>query len=439
MIDAAALSGLVAAAGKRAPDVSAHADVATAAILGGVACVLLFFALRPELWRRLWFTKIDPRPAALCRIAFGAVVLWSLVDLLPYARLLFTDEGMWPTALARKRYSGLLAEVWDPEHGFVRSVDVLRAIWSRFSLFHLRSDPPFVFAIYGLTIASVVAVIAGWRTRLCTIVAWVLLNTIYTYSPIFYTGGDTVIRVFLFLGIFLRWGDAYSLDAWRRRRRAILGGASELPGPPLIPAWPAQLMILQLTIIYCATGALKSGITWFDGTALYYALSLDHFYRHPDQIALGVVLQRIGALPLLTWATKLWETLFPFAAIGLALQAFERERRGPDGARLWGDAGLVRRALSYACVVGFFALAAYVAALTAAYYYDVELSPFPSVDRMMMAKLVQAAALAVPALLVGLYLGLRRWAPRAHALVVDWLLDRRLWLGFGVAMHVGID
>ncbi|MEZ4383552.1 MAG: HTTM domain-containing protein [Nannocystaceae bacterium] len=430
---------MILAVGKRLTDVSAHLDAATAAIFAGVACVALFFALRPELWRRLWFTKIDPRPAALCRVAFGAVVLWSLVDLLPYARMLFTDEGIWPTTLARKRFAGHMATAWDPEHGFASGVELVRAVWGRFSLFHLRSDPPFVFAIYGLTIAAVVALIAGWRTRLATIAAWLLLNTIYSYSAIFYTGGDTVIRVFLFLGIFLRWGDAYSVDAWRRRRRALLGGARSLPAPPLIPAWPAQLMILQLTIIYCATGALKSGLTWLDGTALYYALSLDHFYRHPDQIALGVVLQRIGALPLLTWATKLWETLFPFAAIGLALQAFERERRGPDGARLWGDAGPLRRALSYACVAGFFALAAYVAALAAAYYYDASLSPWPSVDGQMMARLVQAAVLAAPALLVALYLGLRRWAPRAHAWLIDVGLDRRLWLGFGVAMHLGID
>ncbi|MCB9704645.1 MAG: hypothetical protein H6711_22395 [Myxococcales bacterium] len=435
----AMIAALLAAteAGRRAVDVSAHLDAATAALWGGSALLVLFFVLRPELWRRLWFTKVDPRPAALTRIAVSLVVLWSLVDLLPYARFLFSDEGLWPTDEARKLYGGRLTELWDPERGFERWFDPLRALLGRSSLLHLRSDPPVVFAHFAAAIASLVAVLVGFRTRASSLVAWFLVNSIYAYSPIFYSGGDTVIRNVLFLGLFVRWGEAYSIDAWRRRRREILTAPALDHLPPLrsIAAWPLRLMMLQLIIIYCATGALKNGITWFDGTALYYALCLDHFYRHPAQIPLNVVLHRIGFLPLLTWMTKLWETLFPFAGIGLALQAFERER----GLGLWGDAGRWRRLLSWGCVAGFFAIAAYLGALAALYYYDVEHSPWPSVDALTMARIVQVAALAAPALLVGLYLGLRRWAPRVHAFTLRWLLGRRLWLGFGVAMHVGID
>lgn len=429
---------LFEAAKRRPPvDVSADSGAATLAIFGLVLLPVLFFALRPALWRRLWCTRIDPRPAALMRIAFGLVVLWSLVDLLPSVSMLFTDEGLWPTALARKRYGGLLSEVWDPEGGFASAWDLCRAVFRRFSIFHLRSDPPFVFAVYGLTIASVVGLIVGWRTRLMTICAWLLINTVYGYSPIFYTGGDTVIRVFLFLGLFLRWGEAYSLDGWRRRRRAILrDGVRSLPGPSLIPAWPARLMMLQLAIIYGGTGALKSGITWFDGTALYYALNLDHFYRHPVQIPFVALLQWSGILPLLTWITRLWETLFPLALVGLGLQAFERER---GQTRLWGDAPRLRRYISYACVAGLFILIAYLGALATAYYYDVEISPWPTVERMTMARFVQAAALVLPGLVIGGFLLVRRYAPRLHAWLLTWVLGRRLWLGAGVVLHLGIE
>ena len=432
-------AALFEAAKRRPPvDVSADIGAATLAIFGLVLLPVLFFVLRPALWRRLWFTRVDPRPAALMRIAFGVVVLWSLIDLLPSVNMLFTDEGLWPTALARKRYGGLLREVWDPEGGFASAWDFLRAVFRRFSVFHLRSDPPFVFAVYGLTSAAIVGLIVGWRTRLMTICAWILVNTIYGYSPIFYTGGDTVIRVFLFLGIFLRWGEAYSLDAWRRRRRAILrGGAQVLPEPSLIPAWPVRLMMLQLAIIYGATGALKSGITWFDGTALYYALNLDHFYRHPVQIPFVALLQWSGILPLLTWITRIWETLFPLALVGLGLQAFERERGKTK--RLWGDASRLRRLLSYACVAGFFILTAYLGALATAYYYDVKVSPWPSVDRMTMARFVQVAALILPALVFGAYLGIRRYRPRLHSWLLTWVLGRRLWLGGGVVLHLGIE
>ncbi|HGG58184.1 MAG TPA: hypothetical protein ENK31_10345, partial [Nannocystis exedens] len=425
------------AAGKRGVDVSAHMGAATLAIFALIGCVVLYFVLRPAHWRRIWFSKIDPRPAALMRIAFGLVVLWSLIDLLPYARMLFTDEGLWPTALARKRYGGHLRAVWDPEAGFSGVAGFLRALFSRCSLLHLRSDPPFVFTIYALAMASIVGVIVGWRTRWMSISAWILINTIYNYSPIFYTGGDTVIRVFLFLGMFLRWGEAYSLDCWRRRRAAILrGGARRLPLPALIPAWPVRLMMIQLAVIYGTTGVLKNGITWFDGTALYYALNLDHFYRHPDQIPLVVGLQRIGLLPLLTWVTKIWEVFFPLVLVGLGVQAFEREA---GDRRLWGQAGRARRLLSYACLAGVFLLLAYLGALATLYYYDEKLSPWPTLDRVTAARMVQVLALLLPAVTIGLFFGLRRRAPRAYAWVLRWLLGRRLWLGLGAAMHVCIE
>ncbi|MEZ4449766.1 MAG: HTTM domain-containing protein [Nannocystaceae bacterium] len=441
MIDARGLAeaaaGWLAGVGGKGPpvDVTPHLPQATAALTTILALVVLFFALRPELWRRLFLTRVDPRPAALMRIAFGMVVLWSFLDLLPTARLLFTDEGFWLGDTARNNYGGLLRRAYDPEHGFERWYDPLRALLHGFTPLHLRADPPFAYTLYGLTFASLIAMIVGWHARAATILAWFLANSLYLYSPIFYTGGDTVVRNFLFLGMFTGWGQAYSLDAWRRRRRELLADARAIAPPPSIAAWPLRLMMLQLAIIYCATGALKAGLTWLDGTALYYALCLDHFYRHPIVVNIATGLQAIGVLPLMTWATKLWETLFPLALIGVALRAFERERAagrwraGPGWARL----------LSYGCVAGAILLASYVGGLGALYYYDPKLSPWPSVDRTEIAVATQALALALPALAVGGYLVVRRRAPRVHRFLLEVLLSRRLWLGAGLVMHIGID
>jgi hypothetical protein len=82
-------------------DVSAHIEQATNLSLWGIGLVFLFFVVRPELWRRLWFTRVDPRPAALMRIVFGLVVFITFYDLLwpmnpldfSVAKFLFTDEG----------------------------------------------------------------------------------------------------------------------------------------------------------------------------------------------------------------------------------------------------------------------------------------------------------------------------------------------------------
>src|SRR5688572_18292398 len=90
-------------------DVSAYLPLATNLLLAAVAMLAIFFIVRPELWRRMWFDRIDPRPAAIMRIAFGLVVLWTFVDLIRDARFLFTDEGMWLTKMARKNYGGKLS------------------------------------------------------------------------------------------------------------------------------------------------------------------------------------------------------------------------------------------------------------------------------------------------------------------------------------------
>ena len=139
-------------------DVSAHADLSTSLILAAIGLLIAFFAIRPELWRRMFFQRVDPRPVGLMRIGFGLVVLITFLDLLkPHgplddsvARYLFTDEGLWLTDMARKNYGGHLKTLWDPEHGFEHWYDLFKAMWGKFSILHFRSDPPFVFAIYGV-------------------------------------------------------------------------------------------------------------------------------------------------------------------------------------------------------------------------------------------------------------------------------------------------
>jgi uncharacterized membrane protein YphA (DoxX/SURF4 family) len=404
-------------------------------IMGGLAGL---FLVRPELWRRLWFDRVDPRPAALMRIAFGLVVAMTFVDLLmPHppleysmARFLFTDEGLWLTDLARKSYGEDLRTLWDPDHGFEHGWEVFSALWGSFTILHIRSDPSMVFTIYGCLLVAVAMMIVGFRTRVATLVVFVAAEMLYRYSPVFYTGGDTVIRVFLFLGVLTRWGEAYSVDSWRRRKREILAGAGYVPALRRIPAWPLRLMMLQLACIYCATGFLKSGPTWTEGTALYYALNLDHFYRWPQSHPVTVA-QYLGVLPLATWGVRWWEILFPIAVVGAAVRAYERDR----SAGLWPEAAAWRRGLG----VGAFAVAwcafAYVLGVTA-YHHLGEESMIPLERRVSV---ITALVAVLPIVVVATYRVLRSSAPRAHRIVLHWVLGRRLWLGLGFAMHVGID
>ncbi len=455
-------------------NVSEHLPLVSWLILLALGLLIAFFIVRPELWRRLWFQRVDPRPVALMRISFGAVVMLTFVDLLgPHGPLdeavgtfLFTDEGLWLNDMARKTYGGKLATLWDPEHGFEHWYDLFRAMWGKFSILHFRSDPPFVWTVYATMLLSLTLMILGVWTRWTTILAWFLVESVYRYSPVFYTGGDTVVRVFMFLGMFARWGEAYSFDSWRRRRKAILRGATEIPPLRLIPAWPMRMMMLQLAIIYCATGLLKSGNTWANGTALYYSLNLDHFYRWPQMGFVGAM-HYIGVLPVLVILVHWWEVLFPLGLIGVAVNAFERDRA--EGT--WPKAAAWRRWLGYLLFFSAWGIGAYIAGIAARYYMPADVLAAWGLGRTTFVGLVIIVAAAIPLLLLGLYFGLRRassrpavalwdawrgkplvprillapyyagrWAlPRAHLFLRHWILGKRFWLVVGFGMHIGID
>lgn len=434
--------GLLAFFDDKEIDVSAHLPQVSWTILAAIGLLVAFFVIRPELWRRLWFQRVDPRPAGLLRIAFGLVVLVTFVDLLgPHgplddsvARYLFTDEGLWLTDMARKSYGGKLATLWDPEHGFEHWYDIFKAMWGKFSILHFRSDPAFVWTVYTAMVVSLCLMILGVWTRWTTILAWFLVEMVYRYSPVFYTGGDTVVRVFLFLGMFTHWGEAYSIDGWRRRRKAILGGATEIPPPRLIPAWPLRMAMLQLAIIYCATGLLKSGNTWANGTALYYSLNLDHFYRWPQMGAVGA-LHYLGVLPVLTVLVHWWEMLFPLALVGAAVNAYERERV----AGVWPRAAAWRRWPSYGLLLGAWGCGVYVAGIAAHYYAPPELLAWLRMDEPTLVKVTMLVASALPLACLGIYMTLRSKLPRVHVFIRHWLLGKRFWLVVGFGMHIGID
>ncbi|HVH98555.1 MAG TPA: HTTM domain-containing protein [Enhygromyxa sp.] len=481
----------LALAKKKEVDVSAHLDIATQLLWVALILLVVFFVLRPELWRRLWFQRIDARGPALARICLAITAVWTFVDLLVLqGEWLFTDQGLLLTDMARKNNGGKLRTLWDPEHGFEHWWDVFLVLTDRWSVLFIRSDPPFVYTIFGLLFFFGFLMTIGLWTRVASVMTWLLALQLYNYNSIYYTGGDTVMRVMLFTGIFIDWGQAYSVDAWRRRRKAILGGAAQFPAPKRIAAWPVRLMMLQLACIYCATGLLKSGPTWANGSALYYALNLDHFYRWPMHLTYAWA-HELYITRVMTVLVHWWEICFPLVFVGEILRGYDSDKKAgiwqgpvprwtlyclgfvgsvlavwtapswaktaplfllallifvdrrylgePDTSGRSPEAWAIR-VLSWLCLVGFVVIGAYFANLGVHYYF----TPPPNAagwlqDKELLRKLAAVATIAVPLLLTAVILLLRRFTPRAYRFVRDWLLGKRLWLTIGFLMHVGID
>ncbi|MGD0900043.1 MAG: HTTM domain-containing protein, partial [Thermoguttaceae bacterium] len=140
----------------------------------------------------------------------------------------------------------------------------------------------------------------GFHTRLATIVSWVLLCSLQTRMPLGLNGGDLVLRLLLFWGMFLPLGQVWSLDAKHR--------------PPVrndrpIVSMASMAILVQVCLVYWFAGWAKHcNEAWLRGDALAMYFSLDMFARPLGHFLLGFPL-------LLKWASigTVWlELIGPF-------------------------------------------------------------------------------------------------------------------------------
>lgn len=202
---------------------------------------------------RKWASQmfgIDLRTLAVIRIGAAVAIL---VDLLMRARDLeahYTDNGIFPLSMIEA------AKFPDFFHMSDLSIHLLSgAVWYQAALF---------------AIAAVLAVLllVGYHTRVVTIGSWLLLVSMQTRNPLVIAGGDTLLRMLVFWSMFLPLGARYSID------RALNVSLSKRGSR--IADVASFAMMVQVLLMYFISGLLKSHNMWHvDGSAVYYALSLD--------------------------------------------------------------------------------------------------------------------------------------------------------------------
>jgi len=193
---------------------------------------------------------IDPRSLALFRICIGLVLLGDLLTrgsdiLLHYSDLgVLPREALWQLFLLSKWHWSLHALT-----GSVAGQTVL-----------------FVFAV-----ACAVALILGYRTRLATVLSWLLLASLHARNPMLQYGADHLLRMLLFWSMFLPLGCYCSID----RLRGVV--AQGWPGRHLSMASAA--ILLQMFMLYFFSGLFKRNEIWQGGEGLYLAFSNDMFSK----------------------------------------------------------------------------------------------------------------------------------------------------------------
>ena len=221
---------------------------------------------------------LDLRALALLRMGTAAVLLLDLAIRSTDLEAHYANSGILPIA-------ALIEHAWTPYHV---SLHISSGLWQVEAI---------LFCFAALAAA---ALLIGYHTRLATFISWVLLVSVQNRNPFISQAGDDLLRMLVFWGLFLPWGRVWAHDASRQ------------PTPASHEYFSAATIAycVQLALLYWCTAFLKSGSEWtHDGTALYYALSLDQIllpggrllYPHPD------------LLRFLTFATWYIELLLPFA------------------------------------------------------------------------------------------------------------------------------
>jgi len=295
--------------------------------------------VRIESVRRFLYALDDPRVFAVLRIGFAIMTLVCFLNLQPYWRFLWSDEGIFDLEYAQDKLGRQSLRGWEPDEGFYDYWAVLNFLWNKPSLLYLWGSPDFVVG-YMLAFFFVLLLYgAGVFSRTTGVLAWLLMSGIYNRNALYWEGTDTVYRCFWLILLFAKTGHAWSFDNWWRCRRlrkqgrleepvldAAGGeGSSEGPGArePIyrrVPAWPRYLFMLQLAALYCSTGGVKTGSIWAAGDALYYALNMDHFYRFEGLTQQVSAVFGTNVFRVNTWVTHWWERLFPIMLVGVALR-----------------------------------------------------------------------------------------------------------------------
>jgi hypothetical protein len=140
-----------------------------------------------------------------------------------------------------------------------------------FSLLFAHGSALFQWCMLMTTAAVAVAFAVGWHTTRCSVALWLLVVSIHNRNLLLCDVGDALLAAALFWCMFLPLGARFSVDAALRRRDA---GGSDDDGHRHVSA--ASLALIALVFLFSFVSASsRSGREWNDGTALYYALSLD--------------------------------------------------------------------------------------------------------------------------------------------------------------------
>ncbi|WP_290809992.1 HTTM domain-containing protein [Halovivax sp.] len=139
--------------------------------------------------------RVDTRSLAAFRVFLALLVLADLALRSRNFSFYYTDDGVVPQSLAMEH---------TPDYAV--------------SVYYLTSDPALIAGLFVLTGLIALQLLIGYKTRLATICAFLLVVSLDHHNPFVLSYADTLFRLLLFWAIFLPLGERWSVDAVHRER-----------------------------------------------------------------------------------------------------------------------------------------------------------------------------------------------------------------------------
>lgn len=185
-------------------------------------------------------------------------------------------------------------------------------------------EVPVIVAVGAFYVLALVALLAGWHTRMAAAGAWFSHLALMMTADSTNYGVDQFANIFLFYLMWMPAGAALSLDRWLGRT----------PGGPTSTARLALRMVqVHLCIVYLTSGLGKAlGEQWWNGDAIWRTLNMPDYRQydftwlayHP-WLAVGagwmVLLIEIG-YPFMIWprrTRRLWVAATVALHVGIAV------------------------------------------------------------------------------------------------------------------------
>lgn len=254
-------------------------------------------------WGRPGLTKdlfgIDLRSLAVFRVGLGAVLLWELLDRMKGLEEHYTRYGVVPGSVLESL-----------------------AAHPVYSLHLLNDTVAFQATLFAIALLAAFMLLIGWRTRLATVVSFILILSLHSRNPLLLHHGDSLVRFLLMWSMFLPLGAVASVDARRRSPPAVAS--------PVLSVGSAALLLQGFFVYLVATISKLQYDAWWDGRALYavvnkasYARPLGEYVaQFPELLEFfsHATLFVEGAIPLLLfspWRRDVCRVLAVLMGIGL--------------------------------------------------------------------------------------------------------------------------